>query len=140
MSKAISLTVKDANKLAKSLSLGLRGGEILGLVGPLGAGKTTFTKALAKSLKVKGKLRSPTFILMQSFKAKLPGNKSAINLHHLDLYRLNTQAEIKTLGLEDFMGKQDSITVIEWADRAKKYLPKKTIYIHFLPLGTSYKI
>lgn len=139
MIKVLSITVKQAKSLAAEVSQTLKGGEILGLVGPLGAGKTTFTKALAKKLSVKGSLRSPTFILMQSFQARLPKGKTKIVLHHLDLYRLKGGKEIKTLGLDDFMGKKNTVTVIEWADKAKRWLPKKTKYIHFKSLPHSHE-
>lgn len=134
MSKAFSITVKQAKSAAKEIAKSLGGGEILGLIGPLGAGKTTFTQALAKELGVKGVLRSPTFVLMQSFQGKLPQGKVKINIHHLDLYRLPGSKDIHALGLADFLGKKNTLTVIEWADKAKKILPKKTKYIHFQSL------
>lgn len=139
MRKALSITVKQAKSLAKEVAKGLSGGEILGLVGPLGAGKTTFTQALAKELSVKAHPRSPTFILMQSFGALLPKGKRKVTLHHLDLYRLAGSKEISALGLEDFLGKPNSVTVIEWADKAKGLLPKKTVYIQFQSLPQTHE-
>lgn len=127
MSVPIFTHVSECEALAKKIAPTLKGGEILGLIGPLGAGKTTFTQSLAKALGVKQVLRSPTFILMQS--VKIPRKK--FSLHHLDLYRLENLKEINALGMEDFLGKKNSVTVIEWADRAKSTLPKKTKYIHF---------
>jgi tRNA threonylcarbamoyladenosine biosynthesis protein TsaE len=135
MLKAEQVSVGDAKNLAIRLAKSLRGGEIFGLIGPLGAGKTTFTQHLARELKIRGRLKSPTFIIMQSLPGKLPksltGKSTPIVLHHLDLYRLHGKKEISQLGLEDFLGKKNTVTVIEWADRAKKWLPTKTRYIYF---------
>lgn len=136
MRKEESISVKDAKALAKDLAKKIEGGEIFGLVGPLGAGKTTFTQCLARELGVKASVKSPTFIIMQSFLGFLPQRpflkKTPINLYHLDLYRLKGKKEIGLLGLEDFLGKKNTVTVIEWADKAKNWLPAKTRYIHFI--------
>lgn len=122
--------LKDARLLAKRLSKRLKGGEILGLVGPLGSGKTVFAKALAKGLKVRQKVASPTFTLMHPFPARL-ANKKPITLYHLDLYRTKTFREVKALGITEAWGKKNTVTLIEWADKIRKYLPKKTFYIQF---------
>jgi tRNA threonylcarbamoyladenosine biosynthesis protein TsaE len=126
--KAIT-TVGGAEQLAKNIAKQLHGGEILALIGPLGSGKTTFTKALAKQLKVRDTVSSPTFVIMNQYRAKL--DKQLLHLLHLDLYRTKTLAEVKALGLMEAWGKPDTVTVIEWADKIKRVLPKKTIVIQF---------
>jgi tRNA threonylcarbamoyladenosine biosynthesis protein TsaE len=128
-----TLTVKEAGVLAMELGPKLNGGEILALCGPLGAGKTTFTQALGKQLKVKHKITSPTFTLMHQYPGRLKDG-TRIHLLHLDLYRTKNFTEIKALGLTDFWNDKSTITVIEWADKIKKYLPKKTIIIKFKSL------
>jgi tRNA threonylcarbamoyladenosine biosynthesis protein TsaE len=139
MPKAISTHVSQVKQLAKEIAAKLKGGEVFGLVGPLGAGKTTFTQELAKALGVKKTLRSPTFILMQSVSAKIKTAKGvkAVALYHLDLYRLDNKQAVKALGMNDFLGKPGTITLIEWADKAEGLLPKKTKFIHFLTEKTS---
>ncbi len=122
--------LKGLAKLAKTLSLKLRGGEIFGLVGPLGSGKTAFAQALGKHLNVKHKITSPTFTLLHSFPARLK-NKKGVLLYHLDLYRTKNFKEIRALGLTEFWGKPQSVTLIEWADKIFKHLPKKTKIIVF---------
>lgn len=129
MKKIFSIKLSEAQKLAGSLAGLLRGGEIIALTGPLGAGKTTFTKALAKKLKIKTKITSPTFTLMHRHSAKITGKK--IFFYHLDLYRLKNFREAGLLGLEEFWGRPDTITVIEWADKIKHHWPKKIIVIKF---------
>ena len=74
---------------------------------------------------------APTFILRQEFEGSLPKTKKPITLYHLDIYRSKNFKEIAHLGLDDFLGKKNTITLIEWADKIKKHLPKSTIYIYF---------
>ncbi len=131
MPKPINLTLNDIPKVAKQIASELQGGEILALVGDLGSGKTTFTKALAKHLKVAKTVTSPTFVIMQEFPAKTQKNNQKITLLHLDLYRTNSFNDIKPLGLLEIWGNKKVITIIEWADKIKNYLPKKTQIIYF---------
>ena len=127
--KPILVTLAEAELLAGQIAKQLKGGEILALVGPLGSGKTTFTKALAKNLKVKENVPSPTFVIMNRYTGRL--RKKSVYLFHLDLYRTKSLKEIKALGLLEFWGKPGTITVIEWADKIKKLLPSKNIVIKF---------
>ena len=129
MKKAIRIKLTESEQLGKQLAKTLQGGEILALIGPLGAGKTTFTKSLAKHLGIKHKINSPTFTLLHRFPLKLHRRK--LLLYHLDLYRTKNFREAKTLGLDEFWGQPDAITVIEWADKIKKHLPSKTQPIFF---------
>jgi tRNA threonylcarbamoyladenosine biosynthesis protein TsaE len=127
---SLSETKSFAEKLAKSL----QGGEVIGLIGPLGSGKTTFTKHLGKALGVTRRITSPTFTIEQVYPtAKKSASKpeSQIHLHHLDMYRLPKDADPSLLGMKEFMNRADTITVIEWADRFTKILPPQTILIDF---------
>jgi tRNA threonylcarbamoyladenosine biosynthesis protein TsaE len=126
-----SITVSEAGNLAKQLARNLRGGDILALSGPLGAGKTTFTQKLGKLFGIKKRITSPTFTLVNFYQAKLPKTKLPITFYHLDLYRTNSFQEVNELGLEEFMGQEQTITVIEWAEKIKAHLPKNTIWINF---------
>ncbi len=130
MKSAFIASLNELDKLADQLAKSLTGGEILALVGDLGAGKTTFTQKLAKRLKVTARVSSPTFVLMNLFKARLK-NGRAVTLYHLDLYRAQNFKEVKALGITEFWEQKNSITVIEWADRIKKYLPKHALLIKF---------
>lgn len=130
MKSVFTTSLKELPGLAERLAKQLKGGEVLALMGNLGAGKTTFTQALAKQLKVKGRVLSPTFVLMNLFKARLKSGR-IITLYHLDLYRIKKFKEVKALGLPEFWGQKNSLTIIEWADRIKKNLPKNAIYIKF---------
>jgi tRNA threonylcarbamoyladenosine biosynthesis protein TsaE len=119
----LSQAKASAAKIAKTIS----GGEVIGLIGELGSGKTTFTKALGKALGVRQTIPSPSFIMMQEFKAN-----GGLTLYHLDLYRTKSFAEVKSLGITQWWGHPKTVTVIEWADKIAKHLPKNTqlIYLH----------
>ena len=130
MQSTFKASLKTLDKLANEMARDLKGGEILALVGDLGAGKTTFTQKLAKKLKVKAGVLSPTFVLMNLFKAQLKNGRK-ITLYHLDLYRTKSFAEVKALGITEFWGHKNSVTVIEWADKIKKHLPKNATIVYF---------
>lgn len=119
----ISKSEKETSAIAQKFARTLKGGEVIGLIGELGAGKTTFTKAIAKTLGVSKRLTSPTFVLMKIYEAK---NDSIKNLVHIDAYRLKTTGDLLAIGAEEYLERPDTITIIEWADRIKNILPKKT--------------
>lgn len=131
MQKQIIAHLNKIPKLSKDLAKTLVGGEIFALIGPLGSGKTTFAKALAKELKIKHTITSPTFSIMNVYPAKLAKGKKKVHFYHLDLYRTENFKEVKALGLTEIWGNENTVTLIEWADKIKKYLPKNTIWIQF---------
>lgn len=114
------------------LELSPRGGVVLGLVGGLGSGKTTFVQGLAKGTGIKGRIISPTFVLMRSYRLK--GKRAFRTFHHVDLYRLEGN-DIGVLGLEELWNSLRTMVVVEWADKIRKLLPRKTIWISFLPMS-----
>lgn len=98
---------------------------VLSLEGPLGAGKTSFVKGLAKGLGCNpADVASPTFALVHEYHS---GNRA---LAHLDLYRLDSPHELDALGLEDILAEHD-ITAIEWGDKFLPQLPPATIRLVF---------
>lgn len=126
MIKIISKSEKETKLLAKKVASSLKGGEILALIGELGAGKTFFTQSLAHILGVKEKITSPTFILLKTYRAT---GKKIKKIYHLDAYRLKSANDLTDLGILEFLGAKKSLTVIEWADKVKKILPAKTLFI-----------
>lgn len=126
----ITKSSRETIDWAASFAQKLKGGEVLCLYGDLGSGKTTFVQGLAEGLGVKGRVISPTFILMREY--KLPrAIKGVEHLYHLDLYRIDTLDEVKSLGFEEIWGKIGNIVVIEWAEKIKKILPKARVDIFF---------
>lgn len=103
---------KETYLLAKSLSEGFLGNEVVFLIGELGAGKTVFAKGMASGLGLKDAHRvcSPSYTLMNIYRAKFP-------IFHIDLYRLEKESEILDLGWEDFLDK--GVIIIEWAEKLK---------------------
>ena len=98
----------ETEAAAERFARGLRRGDLLLLAGPLGAGKTTFVRGLARGLGVEGLVQSPTFQLLRAH-AGDPG------LAHVDVYRLEAAAELADLGLDDYL--ESGVVVIEWGDR-----------------------
>lgn len=122
---------KNLKFLAGAVAKNLRGGEVLGLIGNLGAGKTTFTQHLGKNLKVKRKITSPTFTIMNEFSGYLQKRGKKITIYHLDLYRTKSFKEVAALGITEEWQKPNQVTVIEWANKIKSRLPQNTIIINF---------
>ena len=108
---------------------------MIALEGPLGSGKTTLVKGLARALAVEEPITSPTFTLISQYRGFLEGRP--VDLFHVDLYRLAHEAELEDLGLEELMGGQ-SITVIEWGEKASSLLPGDAVRvaIELAPDGT----
>ena len=106
---------------------------IVGLVGDLGSGKTFFVKNFLSALGVKAKVHSPTFVLMREYEIKklqLAQNKYS-KVYHIDVYRLNNKKDLEHLNFSEILKEKNSIVFIEWADKIKKLLPKKTVWINF---------
>lgn len=125
--ETITKSAKETFEFGRKVGSSLKGGEIVALVGELGAGKTTFIQGLAKGMGIENKIVSPTFILMRTY----VGNK--LNLYHLDLYRLegDIKTQVSELGIEDFWGRDGNVAVVEWADKSEEIFPEKTIWINF---------
>jgi tRNA threonylcarbamoyladenosine biosynthesis protein TsaE len=94
-------------------------------IGELGSGKTTYIKLLAKRLKIKEVLQSPTFILWQKYEFFLKGKKYYLN--HLDLYRIKKAKEILKLDLKKEIKDKKNIFLIEWGEKIENYLKRKKI-------------
>ena len=123
MIKYLIKTEKETDQLAYKLANKFKGGEIIALEGDLGAGKTTFTKSLAKAFNIKKQITSPTFVLMKVY--PIDHKQSAIKQFiHVDCYRLDNVQELFYLGIEEYLNKPDTVVVIEWADKIRKYLQK----------------
>ncbi len=107
---------------AKRIAARLKGGEVLLLQGELGAGKTTFTRALAQALGVRGRIKSPTFMLMQVHRSGVRGQVLGVRyLVHCDAYRVDAGA-LKDIGLMDYVGRPDTVVVVEWGEKIKPLL------------------
>ena len=104
------------HSIARRLGSACRGGEVIALDGPLGAGKTTFTKGLAEGMGIDPReVTSPTFLLLHEIAGPL-------RLCHFDAYRVADAEELAEIGARDAF-RADSVVVIEWAERVSGLLP-----------------
>lgn len=113
--------------LGKLIGKKLAPGDMLALLGDLGAGKTTFTRGLAEGLGVDADVHSPTFVLIHEHYGNVP-------LYHVDLYRLDGAHEAENIGIDEYIY-GNGVTVIEWADRMSPLLPPERIDIEFKLVG-----
>jgi tRNA threonylcarbamoyladenosine biosynthesis protein TsaE len=114
-------STRETEDLGEKLGRACTGGEIIALVGPLGAGKTCLTRGFARGLGIpEGSATSPTFALIHEYRGRLP-------LVHVDLYRLDAEAA-SHLGLEEYL-ESSAVTVIEWADKLPAQLPRDHLRI-----------
>ena len=105
--------------LAQFLGKRAKPGDVLVLVGELGAGKTTFTKSFGKAMGYEGVITSPTFTLIQEYMGPLP-------LYHFDTYRLEEVEDVDELGFDDYFFGQ-GVCVIEWGERIEDFLPENRL-------------
>ena len=113
---------EDTQALGKILGELAQPGDILLLVGQLGAGKTCFTQGIAYGLDIHDYTLSPTFVIMRELHGRLP-------LYHIDFYRLDNITEISELGLDDYLYGR-GVCVIEWAEKGADVLPDDHLLIN----------
>jgi len=109
------------------------GGCVIYLQGPLGAGKTTWARGFMRAMGHTGATKSPTYGLVESYQL------GGYDIHHFDLYRLNTPDELENIGIRDFWSTH-SIYIVEWPERGGDVLPSADIEINFLYDGTARKV
>ena len=118
-------SLAETEQFAQQLAALLEASDVLTLEGDLGAGKTTFTKSLAKGLGITRTVSSPTFTILKQYEGRLP-------LNHLDVYRLSDSDE--DLGWDElFYG--EAVSVVEWAQYIDEDLPKDRLAIEIYREG-----
>jgi len=127
MKKFISRNERETIDFAKSFAKNLKGREVIALSGDLGAGKTAFTKGLAEYFQIKQKITSPTFVFMKVYDTKV--SKEIRKLVHIDAYRLDDNQDFGSIGIQEYLGDQNVISVIEWPERLEKIIPKNCLKI-----------
>lgn len=109
-------------RLAARLAPALRDGGTLYLRGDLGAGKTTFARALLQALGVDARIKSPTYSLVESYRV------GGLDIHHLDLYRIADPGELEWLGLAE-LSDAASLVLVEWPERGAGSLPSADLQL-----------
>jgi tRNA threonylcarbamoyladenosine biosynthesis protein TsaE len=120
---AHSLDLAGIERLAQSMLRHLPTPLVIGLVGTLGAGKTTLVQSIARAAGIdSADVTSPTFTLLQS-------HQGSLTLHHLDAYRVADEDEFLELGVEELFDDDASWTLVEWADRVRDVMPNEMLWV-----------
>jgi len=101
---------EEMEEIGVEIGADLEDGDLVSIVGPLGSGKTTLTKGIAKGLLITDVVVSPTYLLAREYRGRL-------SLHHIDAYRISTLAEFAEVGLDLYLPPEEGVTVVEWPER-----------------------
>ena len=124
MGTIISRSAEETFEAGRAEAARVRAGDVLALVGDLGAGKTQWVKGLAAGLGSDAQVTSPTFTLIHEYGGgRLP-------LYHLDCYRLESAAELLGIGLDDYLDGR-GVLAIEWADKFPEVIPASARWVRF---------
>jgi len=127
----ISKTEEDTYNLGVKYSKGLIPGSVIGLIGELACGKTTFVKGVLKGLGYKYDVTSPTFTLINEYYAK-------VKVFHIDFYRDSNLLRWQNIGFEEILN-SNGIVIIEWADLLPQLLPPYIDKIYFEHYNNQYR-
>ena len=118
----------ETEALGERLAARLTGGEVIAYTGDLGAGKTAFTRGLARGLGITDRVTSPTFTIVNEYEGgRLP-------LFHFDMYRLGSSEELFDIGWEDYLAR-GGVCAVEWSERVSDALPGDTIFVDIARTG-----
>lgn len=118
----ITGSAEETEEVGADLASSLGDGDVVALVGELGAGKTTFVRGLARGLFVKDAVLSPSFVLARSYTGR-------VLFHHLDLYRVTSPRELEEVGLLELLPPAAGVTAVEWADRIPGLVPRGAVWV-----------
>ena len=113
--RAVTRSTDETLELARAVGELLRPGDVVSLVGELGAGKTVFARGVARALGVTELVVSPTFTIVREYEGRVP-------LVHVDVYRIDAVQELHDLGFEEVV-RDDAVTIVEWGDMIDGLLP-----------------
>ena len=123
--ETVAAGTRLAGRLQRRLAAG--NGAVIALQGTLGAGKTTFSKGVARGLGIAEAVTSPTYQLVLEYEGTVAGC-GPLPFYHIDLYRVDSAAELASLALDDFIH-GSGVALVEWAERAGDTLPEETIEV-----------
>ncbi len=117
----LSHSAEETERFGEQLARRLRSGDVLAFTGPLGMGKTAFTRGLARGLGCRGRVTSPTFTIVNEYEGETP-------LFHFDMYRLGSSDELFDIGWDDYLAR-GGICAVEWSERVSDALPEGTVFV-----------
>lgn len=126
LQRFITHSPEETEALAERLSDKLNGNEVIAMFGGLGAGKTAFTRGLARGLDIDDGVSSPTFALVNEYSGKY-------TVYHFDMYRVKSWDDLYSTGFFDYL--DNGILVIEWSENIEEFLPEELIKIKFGVIG-----
>ena len=123
--RAVTRSTDETLELARAVGELLRPGDVVSLVGDLGAGKTVFARGVARALGVTELVVSPTFTIVREYEGRVP-------LVHVDVYRIDAVQELHDLGFEEVV-RDDAVTLVEWGDKVDGLLPGDRLDVRLVP-------
>lgn len=132
MKTKISNSPEETKDFAEKFAKNIKPPKLIALYGGLGSGKTTFAQGLAIGLGIKKRVLSPTFVFIREY----PLNNGQL-FYHVDLYRLESDQDLATIGLSDILKTKNALIAIEWPEKIEALLPASTTRIKFEVLGES---
>lgn len=118
-----SYSPEQTRRFGMHLGMLVAPGDVVLLHGDLGAGKTHFTQGIAEGLGITEVVRSPTFTLVNEY------HEGRLPLYHIDLYRLEGDEEIATIGLDEYLD-GDGVVVVEWPEKGENWLPREAFHLY----------
>ncbi len=115
-------SAQETFEVGRQIGLAAKPGDVIGLRGDLGVGKTVFTQGVAAGLGITEPVSSPTFTIVQTYEeGRLP-------LYHFDVYRIGDVTEMDEIGFDDYVF-GEGLSLIEWADLIEEILPEQTCFV-----------
>jgi tRNA threonylcarbamoyladenosine biosynthesis protein TsaE len=118
----IAHTPAEMEEIGVELASILTDGMVVSLVGPLGSGKTTLSKGIAKGLLITDVVVSPSYLIARSYQGRL-------TMHHIDAYRVSSLEELAEVGLDEYLPPETGVSVVEWPDRIDGLVEISTIQV-----------
>ena len=127
----ITNSAEETIELGKKLAAELRTPKLVLLRGDLGAGKTTMVKGIAEAFDAASQddVTSPTFTLIHEYRGP------EVSVYHIDLYRIETIRELETLGLDELIGDERNVVLIEWGEKFPKLVKERDVEIAIERMG-----
>jgi tRNA threonylcarbamoyladenosine biosynthesis protein TsaE len=125
MKKIIIDNIENIRKSAAEFIAGMSDRTIFAFCGNMGAGKTTFIKAICEELGAEDTINSPTFSIINEYKSNITGEP----IYHFDFYRINKISEAVETGAEDYFY-SGALCFIEWPEKITELLPENTVYVN----------